>query len=53
MHRYISKMCFIPNNDSLLLSGGGDDFLFLWDYINAKVIQRIDIKSLIDNTIKV
>jgi len=51
--RYISKMCFVPNNDSLLLSGGGDDYLFLWDFINAKIIQKIDIKSLIEKTIKV
>lgn len=49
---YISKMCFVPNNDSLLLSGGGDDYLFLWDFINAKIIQKIDIKSLIEKTIK-
>ncbi|ORX57704.1 WD40 repeat-like protein [Piromyces finnis] len=49
---YISKMCFIPNNESLLLSGGGDDYLFLWDYVNAKVIQKIDIKTLIEDTIK-
>jgi len=46
-------MCFVPNNDSLLLSGGGDDYLFLWDFINAKIIQKIDIKSLIEKTIKV
>ncbi|KAG4105760.1 WD40 repeat-like protein [Neocallimastix lanati (nom. inval.)] len=49
---YISKMTFIPNNDKLLLSGGGDDYLYLWDFINAKIIQKIDIKSLIEEAIK-
>ncbi|OUM68231.1 hypothetical protein PIROE2DRAFT_4109 [Piromyces sp. E2] len=49
---YISKMHFIPNNESLLLSGGGDEYLFLWDFINAKIIQKIDIKTLIEDTIK-
>ncbi|ORY73042.1 hypothetical protein LY90DRAFT_185937 [Neocallimastix californiae] len=45
-------MIFISNNDKLLLSGGGDDYLYLWDFINAKIIQKIDIKTLIEEAIE-
>ncbi|KAK6338461.1 tRNA (guanine-N(7)-)-methyltransferase non-catalytic subunit trm82 [Orbilia blumenaviensis] len=34
--------------DNLLVSGGGDDWLGLWDWKQGKLLQRVDIKSQID-----
>jgi len=44
-HReFVSKICLLdPNN---LVSGGGDDEIFLWDWLEGKLLGKFDIKNM-------
>lgn len=42
---FISQMCLIPPKPRLLVSGGGDDYLMLWDWPTGEIIQRVDLKA--------
>ena len=47
---FITKLCVPPAYPHLLISGGGDDFLILWDWPTGKMLQRFDIKGLVDSS---
>ncbi|KAF2400205.1 hypothetical protein EJ06DRAFT_510207 [Trichodelitschia bisporula] len=42
---FISKLCLI--SPTLLVSGGGDDYLCVWDWLNARLLQRISLTSVV------
>jgi tRNA (guanine-N(7)-)-methyltransferase subunit TRM82 len=44
-HReFVSKICLLdPSN---LVSGGGDDEIFLWDWLEGKLLGKFDIKNV-------
>lgn len=45
-HEYfVSKLCVPATMQHLLLSGGGDDFLFVWDWKNGQNLHQIPIAS--------
>ena len=44
---FITKMCVPPAYPHLLISGGGDDYLILWDWPARKVLQRFHLKELV------
>ncbi|KZF25937.1 hypothetical protein L228DRAFT_257451 [Xylona heveae TC161] len=44
-HReFVSKLCLPRWQPTRLVSGGGDDCLFVWDWLNGKLKQRIDLR---------
>ena len=45
---FITKLCVPPAYHHLLISGGGDDYLMLWDWPAGKMLQRFDLKGLVD-----
>lgn len=47
--QFVSKLCLIPSKTKLLVTGGGDDFLILWDWLAGKIKQRIDISGIIQD----
>lgn len=44
---FVSKLCVPPWNQRSLISGGGDDYLIVWDWLNGAVRQKINLKSLV------
>ena len=46
---FITKLCVPPSYPHLLISGGGDDYLVLWDWPTGKKQQQLDLKSLVAN----
>ena len=44
---FITKLCVPPIYPHLLISGGGDDYLILWDWRTGKKLQQLDLKSLV------
>ena len=44
---FITKLCVVPIYPHLLISGGGDDYLILWDWRSKKKLQQLDLKSLV------
>ena len=46
---FITKLCVPPVYTHLLISGGGDDYLILWDWHTGEKLQQLDLKSLVTN----
>ena len=45
---FISKLCIVPKHEHLLISGGGDDYLLLWDWLSGAIKQRMELKSHVE-----
>ncbi|KAL9634608.1 MAG: hypothetical protein Q9164_003992 [Protoblastenia rupestris] len=43
--QFISKLCLLPSHPRLLISGGGDDYLLLWDWPTGQVKQCLGIRD--------
>ena len=44
---FITKLCVPPVYPHLLISGGGDDYLRLWDWTSGRMLQQLDLKRLV------
>ncbi|OKL59703.1 hypothetical protein UA08_05296 [Talaromyces atroroseus] len=42
---FISKLCVPATLQHLLVSGGGDDYLFVWDWRNGQLLHKINIAA--------
>jgi tRNA (guanine-N(7)-)-methyltransferase subunit TRM82 len=42
---FISRLCIPKERTDVLLSGGGDDTVFAWDWVSGSVIGREDLRS--------
>ena len=45
---FVSKLCVPKWKESILISGGGDSFLLLWDWAVGLALQKIEIATLLD-----
>ncbi|KAJ2905039.1 tRNA (guanine-N(7)-)-methyltransferase non-catalytic subunit trm82 [Zalerion maritima] len=54
---FVSRLCVPENKPELLVSGGGDEEIFLWDWLNGRILARENIlrraKEVIPNIGKV
>ncbi len=46
--QFVSKLCLVPSEPRLLISGGGDNYLLLWDWPSYSAKQKIDLKGPVD-----
>ena len=46
---FVSKLCIPDWNKRLLISGSGDDFLLVWDWISGTVRQKIDLDGPLES----
>jgi tRNA (guanine-N(7)-)-methyltransferase subunit TRM82 len=44
---FVSKLLIPTWDATTLVSGGGDDFLLLWDWRSGKALQRVDVGDLV------
>lgn len=44
---FVSSLCLLPWQSNILVSGGGDEFLAVWDWTEGKSVQQFDIRALI------
>lgn len=49
---FVAKLCIPDWNKKVLISGGGDDFLLIWDWLSGTARQKVDLKNLINNEFK-
>ncbi|GEQ70472.1 hypothetical protein JCM33374_g4149 [Metschnikowia sp. JCM 33374] len=47
-HEFVSCMHLPSFNQNMLISGGGDDYLLLWDWWNSKQLARVELRELIE-----
>ena len=45
---FVSKICIPQRNPQLLISGGGDGQLFVWNWLQGSVRQRFDLREPIN-----
>lgn len=52
-HReFVSCLHLSDFNKDILVSGGGDDYLMLWDWFNAKKLAKVELRELIQPFLK-
>ncbi|KAF2663011.1 hypothetical protein K491DRAFT_686170, partial [Lophiostoma macrostomum CBS 122681] len=42
---FVNKLCLV--SPGLLVSGGGDDHLFVWDWLNCKLVEKLCIRDAV------
>jgi tRNA (guanine-N(7)-)-methyltransferase subunit TRM82 len=48
---FVSRLCIPQGRSNLLISGGGDDELFVWDWLSSSLISKADLRSLVEDII--
>lgn len=46
---FVSKLCAPLAYPHLLISGGGDDYLLLWDWLAGTIQQKVDLRTIVDS----
>lgn len=44
---FVSRLCAVPGRPELLVSGGGDDDLFVWDWFAGALLSTADLLPLV------
>lgn len=44
--QFVSRLCIPGWDPQLLISGGGDDYLLVWDWLSNRVLHKIDLRKL-------
>jgi tRNA (guanine-N(7)-)-methyltransferase subunit TRM82 len=44
---FVSRLCIPQGKSDLLISGGGDNELFVWDWLAGQLLSKTDLQSLI------
>lgn len=46
---FVSKLCIPHWHEQILISGGGDDYLLTWNWLAGEILQKVDLKSHVDD----
>ena len=46
-NEFISRLCIPEGRSNLLISGGGDNELFVWDWLSGQLLSKADLISLV------
>ncbi len=46
---FVSKICVPSWKPTLLISGGGDDYLMVWDWVHGRVVQKVYLTAAVDS----
>jgi tRNA (guanine-N(7)-)-methyltransferase subunit TRM82 len=47
---FVSRLCIPQGRSNLLISGGGDNELFVWDWLGCQLLSKTDLRSIIAST---
>ena len=45
--QFISRLCIPRWNPHILISGGGDDYLLVWDWLSSRILHKVDLRNII------
>lgn len=48
---FVSKLCFPQSAPHLMISGGGDDDLYVWEWKSGKLLQRLNVVPHVERII--
>lgn len=43
--QFITRLCIPTSRENILISGGGDDDIYVWEWLTGTLISKIDLKS--------
>ena len=46
-NEFVSRLCIPAGRSNLLVSGGGDNELFVWDWLSSQLLSKADLRSLV------
>ncbi|KAJ3408068.1 WD repeat-containing protein 4 [Chytridiales sp. JEL 0842] len=46
---FVTCICKLPNSDNLLVSGGGDSSILVWDFILGERVQKVNLADAFGN----
>ncbi|KAL8840355.1 MAG: hypothetical protein Q9170_001370 [Blastenia crenularia] len=49
--QFVSKLCVPSWNPQLLVSGGGDDQLLVWNWLSGRIVHRLDLLKCVSDHI--
>ncbi|KAK0673264.1 hypothetical protein QBC41DRAFT_311852 [Cercophora samala] len=49
---FVSRLCVIPSRPELLISGGGDDDIFLWKWKDQQLLSRANILDQVKHAVE-
>ncbi|KAG5439878.1 hypothetical protein PCANB_000160 [Pneumocystis canis] len=49
---FVSKLCILSWEPNILISGGGDPYLFIWNWEHQKLLSKINLIELFDEKIE-
>jgi tRNA (guanine-N(7)-)-methyltransferase subunit TRM82 len=47
--QFISKICVPRWKPECLISGGGDDYLLVWDWLSGAVRQQVELRTIVED----
>lgn len=50
-HEFVSCMHICSFDDKLLVSGGGDDYLLVWDWFKGTLLHQIDLRPVVESSL--
>jgi tRNA (guanine-N(7)-)-methyltransferase subunit TRM82 len=45
---FVSRLCVPDERSNLLISGGGDDYLFVWNWLSGTLVSKVDLKAAVE-----
>ncbi|KAF7871712.1 hypothetical protein EAF04_003819 [Stromatinia cepivora] len=45
---YVSRLCIPSTRPEILISGGGDDDLYIWNWLNGSLLSNVNLKSRVE-----
>ncbi|CAL3964108.1 unnamed protein product [Diplocarpon coronariae] len=45
---FITRLCFPLGREEVLVSGGGEDKLFVWEWLAGRIVAKVDLKKHVD-----
>ncbi|PBP24629.1 WD repeat domain-containing protein [Diplocarpon rosae] len=45
---FITRLCFPLGREEVLISGGGEDELFVWEWLAGRLVAKLDLKKQVD-----
>ncbi|KAL8923587.1 MAG: hypothetical protein Q9208_004534 [Pyrenodesmia sp. 3 TL-2023] len=45
--QFVSKICVLPWNPRFLISGGGDSYLLVWDWLAGRILCKVNLQDIV------
>ncbi|TVY49927.1 tRNA (guanine-N(7)-)-methyltransferase non-catalytic subunit trm82 [Lachnellula cervina] len=49
---FISRICIPATRPEILIAGGGDDEIFVWEWEKSQLVSKVDLKSTVQDVVR-